>query len=212
MRSYWYVTSSTSIAGSAPGGGFEILSVEDHDGRSLMRITGPSALRLFENESGGHRWQRVPPTEKRGRVQTSTVTVAVMEQTRAGPFRLDPRDVEESFVRGSGKGGQKRNKTSSACRLRHVPTGIQVRSEDERSQSQNRERAWAELTRRVKELHDAGIRDATEHERRSQVGSGMRGDKRRTYRERDDTVADHVTGKKASYERVLAGELELLWG
>lgn len=134
-----------------------------------------------------------------------------MDRVAKPKFRLDPADVTEEFMRGSGKGGQKRNKTSSACRLTHRPTGIQVRIENERSQPQNRAVAWAELERRLREIHDGSAAADRDADRRGQMGSGMRGDKRRTYREKDDTVTDHVTGKKASYARVMKGELEILW-
>lgn len=139
------------------------------------------------------------------------MTVAVMNALEKKEFKLDPKDVEEAFMRGSGKGGQNRNKTSTACRLTHKPTGIQVRAENERSQAQNRETAWKELTRRLSDMQNLVVLSSDSLERKAQVGSGMRGDKRRTYRERDDIVTDHISGKKVSYERIMKGELELLW-
>lgn len=181
-----------------------------YDGRSIFTVKGAGAD-AFMNESGGHRWQRIPPTERKGRVHTSTVTVAVMPRDRKETFRLNPHDVEEAFMRGSGKGGQKRNKTSSACRLTHIPTGTQVRIETERSQSQNRDAAWRELERRLRELWDSKQYTEIESDRKAQVGTGMRGDKRRTYRMQDDQVTDHISGKRASLSRVMRGELELLW-
>lgn len=163
------------------------------------------------NESGGHRFQRIPPTERKDRVHTSTVTVAIMNTAKQVAIVLKRTDVEESFMRGSGKGGQHRNKTDSAVRLKHIPTGLTVRCESERSQSANRTIAWAELTKRVNESLRTMTAAQGSADRKAQVGSGQRGDKRRTYRERDDTVTDHVTSKKASFKRVLNGELELLW-
>ena len=176
-----------------------------------MRIAGKGATDAFRNEPGGHRWQRIPPTEKRGRVHTSTVTVAVMPDGERQAFVLRPEDVEETFMRGSGNGGQKRNKTSSACRLKHIPTGVMVRVETERSQPQNRALAWKELERRLAETQGRGQAIQRAQDRKDQVGTGMRGDKRRTYRSKDDNVTDHVTDKKASLLRIMRGELELLW-
>jgi peptide chain release factor 1 len=104
---------------------------------------------VFAHESGGHRWQRVPPTEKRGRVHTSTVTVVVLEEPTSSELTIDPRDLEEKFTRGSGAGGQHRNKTDSAVQLRHKPTGVAVRAENGRSQAANRETALRLLRARL---------------------------------------------------------------
>ncbi len=166
---------------------------------------------MFKNEIGGHRWQRIPPTERHDRVHTSTITVSVIKFEQEKLIDIDQNDVEETFMRGSGKGGQHRNKTSTACRLTHKPTGIQVRVESERSQSQNRINAWNELKRKLNEIQKKSSLKQISTEIKTQVGSGMRGDKRRTYREKDDSVLDHITNMKASYTRILKGELELLW-
>ena len=170
-----------------------------------------NAGNLFDQEIGGHRWQRVPPTERNGRVHTSTVTVTVTTDTKKEAFRLRKEDVEESFMRGSGKGGQHRNKTSSAVRLKHVPTGETIRVESERSQALNRDTAWKELEKRINEKYNSRMSGSVSLLKKNQAGSGMRGDKRRTYRQRDDKVTDHITGKTVSLQRILLGELELLW-
>lgn len=196
---------------SVLGGVFDVIERSESDGQIILRVKGDGAYAAFQNETGGHRWQRIPPTEKRDRVQTSTVTVAVIKGGMKNAFKLNPSDVEEAFMRGSGKGGQNRNKTSTACRLTHRPTGIQVRSENERSQAQNRANAWNELERRLKEIHDTSFSQQLSSDRKQMVGCGARGDKRRTYRERDDVVNDHITGKKATLARVMKGELEALW-
>lgn len=150
---------------------------------------------FFAKEAGGHRWQRIPPNEKRGRVHSSTITVAVMSEPAAGDLELRHEDLEEEFMRGSGAGGQNRNKRDTAVRLRHRPTGIEVRSEGERTQHRNREIAMTLLRARViaaaRELADGARAD----DRRRQVGSGQRGDKRRTVRAQDDHVLDHVDGR-----------------
>lgn len=161
---------------------------------------------VFAGEAGGHRWQRVPPTEKRGRVQTSTVTVAVMPEPTAFQFVVRDQDLEVSTCRGSGPGGQKRNKTETAVQIKHRPTGLLVRCDQERSQPQNRAMALALLRARLWALESAR-RGADEAEaRRLQLGSGQRGDKRRTIRVRADQVVDHVTGRSWSYKAYVRGD------
>jgi peptide chain release factor 1 len=168
-------------------------------------VTGTGARELFSNEGGGHRWQRVPPTEKRGRVQTSTVTVAVIDADAAPNTRIDPSDVEISVSRGSGPGGQHRNKTESCVTATHRPTGISVRI-DMRSQHQSRAMALRILAERVEERLAAANHVARERERKKQVGTGMRGDKVRTYRTQDDQVTDHRTGQKWRLSRWIRGD------
>lgn len=170
----------------------------------MLCVAGRGARALFTAECGGHRWQRVPPTEKRGRVQTSTITVAVLEEARRGDVTIRPEDVEIETMRGSGAGGQHRNKTDSAVRARHRPTGIEVRCESERSQHLNRDLAMRVLAARVADRDRTLIADARAADRRRQVGSGMRGDKRRTIRAQDDQVTDHIDGRTwrfKAYER-----------
>jgi len=176
----------------------------------VLRVTGKGAEAAFAREAGGHRCQRVPPNEKRGRVHTSTVTVAVLPEASEVDVRLDPRDLEVRTCRGSGAGGQHRNVTDSAVQVKHVPTGLLVRCEAERSQAQNRDTALAVLRARLAAQAREAAVGAREAERRSQVGSGMRGDKVRTYRWQDDVVTDERTGARASLRRVLRGELDLL--
>lgn len=174
-------------------------------------MTGRNAKELFRHEPGGHRWQRVPPTEKRGRTQSSTVTVAVLEEPKAHEVRIDPRDVEETFTRGSGKGGQHRNKTDTCVVLKHLPTGIQVRVDGGRSQHVNRETALGVLRARLRE---AGTERASKNRnarRRRQVGSGMRSDKVRTVALQRDTVTDHQTGRSMRAKTYLKGHIGDLW-
>jgi peptide chain release factor 1 len=150
----------------------------------------------------------VPPTEKRGRVHTSTITVAVLPEPPETVVRLDERDLDETTMRGSGAGGQHRNKTDSAVRLVHRPTGIVVRAESERDQSQNRRTARAVLRAKLWELETSRASGARAADRRAQVGSGMRGDKRRTIRTQDDQVNDHVTGRTWRYKAYVRGDWE----
>lgn len=170
-------------------------------------MRGRGAAEAFRDEVGGHRWQRVPPSEKRGRVQTSTVTVAVMEeQAPIGLGAIPPADLEWMVCRGSGAGGQHRNVTASAVQLRHLPTGLMVRCESQRSQHQNRQKALELLRARLGAAREAQSFRTQAANRRSQVGSGMRGDKRRTIRVRDDVVRDHITGQRWSYRAYARGD------
>jgi peptide chain release factor 1 len=158
-------------------------------------VTGPGARALFAGEAGGHRWQRVPPTEKRGRVQSSTITVAMLDEQATTEVEVRDEELEWTTCRSPGKGGQHVQKTDSAVQLTHLPTGIRVRSHDGRSQHQNKLDAIAKLRARLTAQMLASTSEARSTSRREQVGSGMRGDKRRTIRVQDDSVVDHVTGR-----------------
>lgn len=175
----------------------------------LFEAAGRGAADLFVREPGGHRWQRNPPNDKRGRVHTSTVTVAVLPAPTANESRLRESDVEWQATRGSGAGGQHRNKTDSAVQVTHKATGIMVRCEAERSQHKNRATAMALLAARLREREEARLTDARNGARREQVGSGMRGDKVRTYRMQDGIATDHRTGNKIPAPDFLAGRLDL---
>ncbi|RQR65380.1 PCRF domain-containing protein [Burkholderia sp. Bp9125] len=159
-------------------------------------------------EAGGHRHQRVPPTERRGRVHTSTVTVAVFEGSASAMPELRETDIHTRITKGTGPGGQNRNKRETAVVLRHLPSGIEVKAEAERTQEANRRVAMATLRERVQAHYAGAAQRAENQQRRGQVGSGERGDKVRTYRA--DGVTDHRTGRKAPLQQVQAGRLELL--
>lgn len=201
--SSWICSLSTSR--QEIGGVFDPTLLEKRSGFVSALFEGVGAKRLFENEAGGHRFQRIPPTEKRGRVQTSTVTVAVLDPEAHTKYKLDERDVEISTTRGSGPGGQKRNKTESCVVAKHTPTGITVRV-DMRSQFQSRSMALKILAAKLaEETQDQGSQERN-NERRSQLGSGMRGDKIRTYRTQDDRVTDHRTGKTWTLKSWMRGD------
>jgi peptide chain release factor 1 len=160
---------------------------------------------LFADEVGGHRWQRVPPTEKRGRVQTSTITIAMLDEATEVDIVLRDEDLEWKACRSPGNGGQHVQKTDSAIQLTHLPTGIQVRSHDSRSAYSNKQNALEKLRARLRADSRAQASAARALERKTQVGSGMRGDKRRTIRAQDDSVVDHVTGRAWKLRDYLRG-------
>ncbi|HXU72233.1 MAG TPA: peptide chain release factor-like protein [Polyangia bacterium] len=171
-----------------------------------FRVVGAGAAGCFRDEPGGHRWQRVPPNERHGRVHTSTITVAVLPEPTAVEVRVDERDLDWSMCRGTGSGGQKRNKTESTVLLTHRPTGLQVRCETSRSQQHNRVLALAILRARLWAAERDRVQGARDVERRAQKGSGMRGDKRRTIRVQDGIVTDHVLGVRWPLRAYLRGE------
>lgn len=191
---------------SQPGGDFDVEILEQRSGILVFEASGATARSTFADESGGHRWQRIPPNERRGRVHTSMVTVAVLDESTEAQIRIDPRDLEWSTCRGSGAGGQHRNMTDSAVQVKHRPSGLMVRCESERSQHQNRASALALLRARLWQAERERVVGARAADRRQQVGSGMRGDKRRTIRCQDGQVNDHVTGRVWRLKEYLRGE------
>lgn len=186
--------------------------IDERPGIVRCKVRGKRAESLFADEAGGHRWQRVPPTEKRGRVHSSTVTVVVLTPTEEATVTISADDLEEQFTRGSGSGGQHRNKTSTAVILKHRPSGMMVRVDGGRSQDMNRKTAVELLQARLQaQVRDAAIagRNAA---RREQAGSGMRGDKIRTVQVQGDVVVDHRRGTRMSYRVYARGQLDGLRG
>ncbi len=163
----------------------------------------------LENEAGGHRIQRVPPTERKGRVHTSTVTVAIIDESTPKIKVLDA-DLKIEWYSGTGAGGQHRNKHQNSCRITHLPTGI-VATAQTRSRQNSLDQAKSTIFEMVDNLVKGQYNNNIAYDRKQQVGSGMRGDKIRTYRFQDDVVKDHRTDRSASTKKVLAGNFELLW-
>lgn len=188
--------------------GFDAVELERRTGAVAVRLTGQGARRLIETEPGGHRWQRVPPTEKRGRVHTSTVTVAVLDEPTTIDKALNRADVDVYRYKGSGAGGQHRNTTESAVRCVHRPTGLEARSESERSQHVNLDMAMAVLAARVLAYERDVVMGSRANVRRQQVGSGQRGDKVRTIREQDGVVTCERTGRRSRLVDYLRGDLD----
>ena len=165
----------------------------------------------MDNECGGHRIQRVPPTERKGRVHTSTVTVAVIDRdAEIGSATIPQSDLKIEWYSGTGAGGQHRNKHQNSCRITHIPTGL-IATAQCRSRQNSFDQAMQDIQQRVDNMVVSQYNSNLSNNRREQVGSGMRGDKIRTYRFQDDTVQDHITGKRAKCNTVLKGNFELLW-
>jgi peptide chain release factor 1 len=165
----------------------------------------------LEQEAGGHRIQRVPPTERKGRVHTSTVTVAVIDAAESQrAVAIPDTDLKIEWYSGTGAGGQHRNKTQNSCRITHIPSGI-VSTSQTRSRQNSLRLAMTAIQEQVNNLAKTAYNKDIAIDRKQQVGSGMRGDKIRTYRFQDDRVQDHLTGKAAKCSAVLKGNFELLW-
>lgn len=174
-------------------------------------VEGDGAYSRFKFESGVHRVQRVPETESQGRIHTSTVTVAVLPEAEDVDFELNEKDLQIDTFRSSGAGGQHINKTSSAIRITHIPTGTVVECQDERSQHKNKEKAMKVLRSRLydaeKAKHDAEIAG----ERRAQVGTGDRSERIRTYNYPQGRISDHRIGLTLyKIEQMLNGDLDEL--
>lgn len=176
-------------------------------GLIVLRVTGNDAWNIFKHEAGGHRFQRVPPTERKGRVHSSTVTVAVLPEPSKAEVVLHDKDLKIETKRGSGPGGQHKNKTESAVRIVHLPTGIEATC-DSRDQHHNKELALATLRARIQQARETGAAADRNNQRRQQVGLGQRGDKIRTVSEQNGVVSNHLNGKKMDFKRYMRGFIE----
>ena len=176
-------------------------------------IEGEGAWSRLKFEGGGHRVQRVPVTESSGRIQTSAATVAVLPEAEEVEFTIDPKDLQIDTFRSSGAGGQHVNKTESAIRITHLPTGVVVECQDERSQYKNKDRAMKILRSKLYEAEQEKQNAAIAAQRKSQVGSGDRSERIRTYNFPQNRVTDHrLTGdnKNFNIDQIINGNLDAL--
>lgn len=197
----------------AKGWKVEVTDSEDSEagGFSLIsfKISGQNAYGTLKFESGSHRVQRVPKTESQGRIQTSTATVLVYPELDEEDFDIDMNDLVIETMRASGAGGQHINKTDSAVRIIHKPTGIIVKCQDGRSQHENRATALATIAARVKEEHQREIDEKAGAERRTKIGTGDRAEKIRTYNYPQNRITDHRIGYSVNQlDRMIDGRLE----
>jgi peptide chain release factor 1 len=191
----------------------EVLSTDPSERGGMNEVTfvvkGEDAWQRLEHEGGPHRVQRVPVTESQGRVHTSSATVTVLPEAEEVEVEIDPGDLRIDVYRSTGPGGQSVNTTDSAVRITHVPTGVVVAMQDEKSQIQNRAKAMRVLRARLLEMERRRQAEEASAQRRSQVGGGGRSEKIRTYNFKENRVTDHrVKLTLHKLDRVLDGDLD----
>jgi len=184
--------------------GWKVLSVDEN----VLRVSGSGVFDLLKNESGVHRVQRIPATERRGRIHTSTATVVVLPEIKEGEIQINPNDLDWQFTRAGGHGGQNVNKVSTAVRLTHRPTGVIVQAREERFQEQNRQIALSLLRAKLWEKEEERkLKEVAGY--RSAIGRGMRAEKIRTYNYPQDRVTDHRIPKSwGNLEVIIDGNLD----
>jgi peptide chain release factor 1 len=197
-RQGWPYTTENESPG--PAGGYK---------EAAFEIVHPRVYDALRYETGVHRVQRIPVTEKAGRIHTSTASVAILPMRRKPTIEINPTDIQMEFSRSGGAGGQNVNKVETAVRLVHVPTGIEVRSQSERSQLKNREKAMTLLVAKLEAIHDEEEAKRHASERKDQIGTGDRSEKIRTYNFPQNRITDHrIKVSWHNIEAVMAGELE----
>lgn len=179
---------------------------------AVFSVRGEGVWAALAFESGTHQVKRVPATEAQGRVHTSTATVAVLPEPEEVDLHIDPSEVKEIVTTAQGPGGQNVNKLSTAVHLIHLPTGIEVRMQETRSQGQNRAKAWQLLRARIHERRQQEAHAKRTEHRNSLIGGGMRAEKIRTYRYKENVVVDHRLEQAFNLQTALAGGLDELTG
>ncbi|MEE2894730.1 MAG: PCRF domain-containing protein [Planctomycetota bacterium] len=196
------------------GWSFELLELSPGDAggvkAAIAQVSGDGVWADLAFEAGTHQVKRVPATETQGRVHTSTATVAVLAEPEEVEVDLAPADVKESITTAQGPGGQNVNKVATAVHLIHEPTGVEVRMQETKSQTQNREKAWALLRARLYERQKAERDAARVAERNSMIGSGNRAEKIRTYRWKENVAVDHRIGESVNLGTLMQGGMRPL--
>ena len=174
----------------------------------IFELSGVNTFEEMQYEGGVHRVQRIPKTEKQGRVHTSTITVAVLNKPKKTEFTINPSDLRIDTYKSSGPGGQYVNKTESAIRITHIPTGVVVTSQSERSQLQNKENAMNILSAKILQFQEEADMSKLSDARREQIGWAKRSEKTRTYNFPQNRITDHRIGKSwHNLEKIIDGDL-----
>ncbi len=195
--------------------GWQVLAIDSHSTalggykEAVLECAGENAYALLRHEAGVHRVQRIPDTEKVGRIHTSTASVAVLSEATESDVEIKPRDIKVEFFRSSGPGGQNVNKVETAVRVHHLPSGLVVASQESRSQQKNREQAMMLLRTKLLAARREAEAAKTAQTRREQIGSAERAEKIRTYNFPQDRITDHRLKKSwHNIESILEGNLE----